>query len=139
MIIKSTIKCSARFIGTIMLLVFGFTPFGSNTASADQIFLLFDNIKGESQVIKHQNWSIISAAHWGVSIPKPKSGGGVTRPSFRDLSWTQNMDKSFPPLFKMAASGGHIKVSASRFYRQFHPRNLFPDAIHRCLYDRPRD
>ena len=109
MAITSKTRRSARFLGTIMLLVFGFTPFGSNTASADQIFLLFDDIKGESQVIKHLNWSIISAAHWGVSIPKPTSGGGVTRPFFEDLSWTQNMDKSFPPLFKMAALGGHIK------------------------------
>ncbi len=115
MVISSIGSCSARFLGTIILLVLGFTPLMSTTASADQIFLLFSGITGESQEIKHPGWSYISAAHWGVNIPKPATGGGIGKPFFDDFSWTQGMDKSFPALFKNAVSGKFIKSALVDF------------------------
>jgi len=75
------------------------------------IFLKLDGIDGESQDEKHPNEIEILSYSLGMSQPGSfgmGSGGGVTKVSIQDISFSKYTDKATPKLMKFCASGKHI-------------------------------
>jgi len=81
----------------------------SSGAADAASFIKFDRIDGESQDKNHKSWSDLLSVDWGVSAAVVKGGGSRSgKPEFTDLSWTQTIDKSVPPLFSNISSGKTI-------------------------------
>ena len=56
----------------------------------------------------HENWIELDSASWGVSNSgtfQVGGGGGAGKANFQDFAWTQQLDQSFPLLFKASATG----------------------------------
>lgn len=86
----------------------------SGAASAN-LFIKFYGVEGESTDKAHKGWSDITSVQWGVSI------SGSVRPvlSVSDLTWSQQMDKSFPPLFTAIAGGDAFRDATVDFTTTF--------------------
>jgi len=83
-------------------------------------FIKFDGIDGEAQDKDHKNWSDVLSVNWGVSVAVVKGGGsGSGKPEFTDLSWTQTIDKSVPPLFSAISDGKIIRKATVDFTTTF--------------------
>ena len=110
--IGATTGRSGRLRWKIMLLVLGLSLLVVSTANATltDLFIKFQGIDGESTEKDHGAWSNILSVKWGVSAVASNLGSGSAagKPVFDDLSWTQVLDKSFPPLFGKIAAGNHI-------------------------------
>jgi type VI secretion system secreted protein Hcp len=92
----------------------------SSSAADAASFIKFDGINGESQDKDHKDWSNVLSVDWGVSVAVVKGGGGVAgRPEFTDLSWTQTIDKSIPPLFSAITGGKIIRKATVDFTTTF--------------------
>ena len=79
---------------------------------APDIFAKIGDIKGESLDSKHKDEIEVLSWSWGVTNAHPSgagSGGGAGKASFRDLSFTHNIDKASPLLMKGCATGQHLK------------------------------
>ncbi len=79
---------------------------------ASDIFAKIGDIKGESLDAKHKDEIEVLSWSWGVTNPHPAgagSGGGAGKASFRDLSFTHNIDRASPLLLKGCATGQHLK------------------------------
>src|SRR3989344_4704549 len=85
----------------------------SNAQAATVYFLQIDSIKGESTDKNHKDWIDINSFSWGISNSgSVVSGGGGPSSGqavFSPLSWTQQLDKSVPPMLVGVASGKHYK------------------------------
>jgi type VI secretion system secreted protein Hcp len=80
--------------------------------AAVDMFIEIDGVKGESKDKKFVGASDVLAWSWGVSNSGgggAGGGGSAGKASFQDLSWTQYIDSSIPPLFLGVASGTHFK------------------------------
>jgi type VI secretion system secreted protein Hcp len=76
------------------------------------IFAKIGDIKGESLDDKHKDEIEVLSWSWGVSHAAPVSAGagaGAGKASFRDLSFTHNIDKASPVLMQACATGVHLK------------------------------
>lgn len=80
-------------------------PIGS--AQAVDYFLSIDTIKGESLDRFHKDWIDIDSFSWGVVGTGSVIGGGsgAGKAMFSPFSWTQQLDRSVPPIFLGVASG----------------------------------
>ena len=79
---------------------------------ASDIFAKIGDIKGESLDSKHKGEIEVLSWSWGVSNAgemRGGSGGGEGKASFRDLSFTHNIDKASPVLLQACATGVHLK------------------------------
>jgi len=82
---------------------------------AADIFAKIGDIKGESIDDKHKDEVEVLSWSWGVSTAGPEaqgsagSTGGAGKANFTDFSFTHHVDKASPALFKMCATGEHIK------------------------------
>ena len=79
---------------------------------AVDMFLKLDGIKGEAQDSKHKDEIDVLAWSWGVSqsgTMHTGGGGGSGKASFQDISFTKYVDLASPNLFKLCATGEHIK------------------------------
>ena len=79
---------------------------------ASDIFAKLGDIKGESIDDKHKDEVEVLSWSWGVSTGTSGaqgSGGGEGKASFTDFNFTHRVDKASPVLFKMCATGEHIK------------------------------
>lgn len=79
---------------------------------AVDIFAKIGDIKGESLDSKHKDEVEVLSWSWGVSQSGSIGGGGGQgqgKTSFKDLSFTHNIDKSSPVLMSACATGNHIK------------------------------
>src|SRR5690348_30150 len=78
---------------------------------AVDMFLKFDNIKGESQEEGHKDWIEIESFSWGLSQTGSfgtGGGGGAGKASLHDLSFTHRLDKASPQLMLACCTGKHI-------------------------------
>lgn len=72
------------------------------TAHAD-IHAKFRGINGDSTAERYRGWSDWLHASWSMSVAvDPTDPRGAGRPSFKDLSMTMLMDRSYVPLFQAA-------------------------------------
>lgn len=80
------------------------------SAQAEILMNMGDAIKGESVIDAHKDWIELSSLSWGVSATyfPSASGGGSGKPDFRDLSWTQDLDRSFTGMFAAISTGDAI-------------------------------
>ena len=79
---------------------------------APDIFAKIGDIKGESLDAKHKDEIEVLSWSWGVSNARPPGtggGAGAGKASFRDLSFTHNIDKASPLLMRGCATGQHLK------------------------------
>ena len=78
---------------------------------ASDIFAKIGDIKGESSDDKHRDEVELLSWSWGVSNAGADSQGGVagSRAAFSDFNFTHRVDKASPVLFRMCATGEHIK------------------------------
>ena len=85
--------------------------------AATDSFVKFVGIDGSSVVKGHEKAIEFTSFDWGVSIPRPPigGGGGVSKPVFKDFSWTQTLDSSVSGLFSSAVSGKAIKNAVVDF------------------------
>jgi len=103
--------------GKVLLLALGLSLLLASGASAD-LFMKIDNIQGESQDLRHRNEIDLLSVEWGVSMAKPTTASGASKPVFDDLSWDQLLDKSVPPLFEAIATGRHIDQALITFRKE---------------------
>jgi type VI secretion system secreted protein Hcp len=79
---------------------------------AADIFVKIGDIKGESSDDKHKDELEVLSWSWGVSHGDPGpggGGGGAGKAIFNDFSFTHRIDKASPALFKVCATGQHLK------------------------------
>jgi type VI secretion system secreted protein Hcp len=79
---------------------------------ASDIFAKIGDIKGESQDDKHKDEIDVLSYSWGVSQAATMAfggGAGAGKAQFSDFTFTTNVNKSSPLLFKACATGEHIK------------------------------
>jgi type VI secretion system secreted protein Hcp len=79
---------------------------------AADIFAKIGDIKGESIDAKHKDEVEVLSWSWGVSQSgsiASDPGAGAGKASFNDFNFTHRIDKATPVLFKMCATGSHIK------------------------------
>ena len=79
---------------------------------AADVFAKIGDIKGESTDDKHKDEVELLSWSWGVSTTgaEPQaSTGGTGQAHFSDFHFTHRIDKASPALFKMCATGEHIK------------------------------
>ena len=92
----------------------------SSGAADAASFIKFDGIDGEAQDKDHKNWSDVLSVNWGVGYSAaPVGGARAGKPEFRDLVWTQQIDKSVPPLFIAIADGEIIRKATVDFTTTF--------------------
>jgi len=77
------------------------------------ILLKFDKeIKGDSNVVQHENWITCDTLNWSVQRPFSTSGYGQDRdtsnPSFSEVTLTKSMDVASSDLFLQAAMGKNL-------------------------------
>ena len=76
------------------------------------IFAKIGDIKGESLDVKHKDEIEVLSWSWGVANAGAigrGGGAGAGKASFRELSFTHNIDKASPVLMKGCATGTHLK------------------------------
>jgi type VI secretion system secreted protein Hcp len=79
---------------------------------AFNLFIKIDGIMGESMDDRHKDEIDVLAWAWGVSMVGSMNmggGAGAGKPNFADLTFTHNVDKASPNLFKACATGKHLK------------------------------
>jgi len=79
---------------------------------AVSIFARIGTIKGESQDALHEDEIEVFSWTWGVSQSGTMThggGGGRSKASFQDLTFTHRVDKASPLLMLACATGEHIK------------------------------
>lgn len=79
---------------------------------AFNLFIKIDGIMGESMDDRHKGEIDVLAWAWGVSMAGGMNiggGAGAGKPNFSDLTFTHNVDKATPNLFKTCATGKHVK------------------------------
>ena len=79
---------------------------------ASDIFAKIGDIKGESPDDKHKGEIELLSWSWGVTQSGTMAhggGGGEGKANFNDFNFTHHIDKASPALFKMCATGEHIK------------------------------
>ncbi len=79
---------------------------------AVSIFARIGTIKGESQDAQHEDEIEVLSWTWGVSQSGTMThggGGGRSKASFQDLTFTHHIDKASPLLMLACATGEHIK------------------------------
>ena len=79
---------------------------------AADVFAKIGDIKGESTDDKHKDEVELLSWSWGVSTSGAEaqgSTGGTGKANFSDFHFTHRIDKASPALFKMCATGEHIK------------------------------
>ena len=90
-----------------------FAMFGMSAGSAQAAtvyFLQIDGISGESTDRRHQDWIDIYSFSWGVKNSGSVgsgSGSSIGKAVFSPFSWTQQVDKSVPPMLVGVTSGKH--------------------------------
>src|SRR5215510_1431232 len=78
---------------------------------AVDMFLKLDPVKGEAQDKTHKDEIEVLSFHWGVSQSGSMhsgTGGGSSKVSVQDLTFTHWIDKASADLFKCCATGKHI-------------------------------
>lgn len=100
--------CRTTLALTLSLLLAG-------TAQA-AIYLEMPGVTGEATAQGHEKWVELNSVQWGVGVGISSSLGGkgarqVSRPSFSDIVWSQNLDSSVPPLFGKSLSGETVTKS----------------------------
>jgi len=70
-------------------------------------YLKFGDIKGESLDDKHKDEIDVLSFSWGVTQPGSAGGGGKV--SMQDFHFVLKVDKSSPLLYKVCATGEHIR------------------------------
>lgn len=99
---KEFVVKKSAFVVTSLFLAMGV---GNAHAAADY-FLRIGDIRGESTEKNHRDWIDINSFSWSISnTGSTQYGGG--RAMFSPFSWTQQLDRSVPPLFVDVASGKH--------------------------------
>jgi type VI secretion system secreted protein Hcp len=81
---------------------------------ATDMFLMIDDVKGESVDSKHKGWIDVQSWSWGMSQPGSShsgTGSGAGRVSVQDLSIVKYVDMATPNLMKMCCSGKHFKLA----------------------------
>ena len=76
------------------------------------IFARIGTIKGESHDARHKDEIDVLSWSWGVSQSGTVGhggGGGTSKASFRDLTFTHHVDKASPLLMKACATGQHVR------------------------------
>lgn len=69
----------------------------------------FRGIAGDSTAERYKGWSDWITASWSMSVAVDVTDPrGVARPSFKDLSMTMRMDRSYVPLFQAATGQRRI-------------------------------
>jgi type VI protein secretion system component Hcp len=85
----------------------------TKAGATTSLYLDFSGITGGSTASGHVGWISIDSVSWGVSTAS--TTGKASKPSFTDLSWTQQVDKSIPSLFDYIAKGTHIGTAEVDF------------------------
>ena len=101
------------FITALAFTVLGMMAVNANAAGLNY-FLKFDGIDGESTYTGHEKWTNIDSFSWGASnssVGGRGAGAGAGKPEFSPFSWTQQLDKSVPPLFMALVGGKHFKTA----------------------------
>lgn len=88
------------FVVTSFFLTMG----AGNAHAAADYFLQIGDIRGESAERSHRDWIDITSFSWNISnTGSTQYGGG--KATFSPFSWTQQLDRSVPPMFVAVASG----------------------------------
>jgi type VI secretion system secreted protein Hcp len=99
----------SSIFGTILLLMLGFSLMLANSASA-ALFLLLDDIKGESTDKDHPGWIELNSFSFGVTnLGGGSSGAGAGRVEFSEITITKSTDTASPKLFEAVATGRHFE------------------------------
>lgn len=73
------------------------------------IYLNLPEVPGEATAAGHKGWIDLNSVQWGAGVGISSGSGGRRReasaPSVSEISWSQNLDSSVPPLFGKAFSG----------------------------------
>ena len=104
-------KTTKHFFTFIAFVILGMSV-GIAQAAGVNYFLKIGDIAGGSVDNKHSAWIDIDSFSWGISNTSPighGGGGQVGKAVFSPFSWTQQLDKSAPPMFVAVASGKHYK------------------------------
>ncbi len=106
-------KAISRVSTQVLLATMTFAMFGMSVGSAQAAtvyFLQIDGISGASTNNRHRDWIDIDSFSWGIkNSGSVGSGGGssVGKAVFSPFSWTQQVNKSVPPMTVGVASGKH--------------------------------
>ena len=76
--------------------------------AAVDMFMQIPGVVGESTDKNQKDNIDVLAWSWGASNSGAGGGAGLGKASFQDLSWTQYIDSSIPPLFLGLARGTHF-------------------------------
>ena len=78
---------------------------------AADVFAKLGDIKGESIDDKHKDEVEVLSWSWGVSTngSNQQAGTAGAKATFSDFNFTHHVDKASPVLFRMCATGEHIK------------------------------
>ena len=112
------IRHQIRIAAASILAIGSFSLAGSAYAGADDYFLKFDGINGESKSKGHEHWIDLQSFNWGVTATAGGIGGGGSgagKPQFSDFFWTQQLDSSLTGLFSSISGGKHIKNAIADF------------------------
>ena len=104
-------KTTKHFFTSIAFVIFGMSV-GIAQAAGVNYFLKIGDIAGGSVDNKHSAWIDIDSFSWGISNTSPighGGGGQIGKAVFSPFSWTQQLDKSVPPMFVGVASGTRYK------------------------------
>lgn len=105
---SQTRKQSIRHSLIALLLSFS-VIYAPSASAAMQMFLLIDDIKGESKDPLFPETIELISMNWGVSRDaEPVGGGGSGSVNVQDLSMTKFVDQSSTDLFMHAMQGVHI-------------------------------
>jgi type VI secretion system secreted protein Hcp len=83
-------------------------------------YLKLEGIKGESQDKDHKDEIELLSWSWGVTqagTMHAGTGGGGSKASFQDLSFTKQADLSSTPLLQYCATGKHIAKGTLSCYK----------------------
>ena len=106
---KTTVVFLAITVTFVALVVaLSATEAGASTS----LYLEFSGITGGSQALHYAGWIDINSVQWGVTST---GGGAEGKASLSDVTWTQQMDKSFPSLFTDIADGKRISSAEVDF------------------------
>jgi len=86
----------------------------SSGAAHGTTFLKFTGIKGDVTQKDHMNWTEVTDVSWGMTRTAT-SGAGAGKLAFQDVTWTQNVDQSIPPLFLEMTTGKPIATATVDF------------------------
>jgi type VI protein secretion system component Hcp len=96
---------------TKILIVLGILLLGGMPLFANNTWIKFDGIQGESTSPGHQGWIEVMSFSWAVNQAGSMAhggGGGEGKASFHDLSFTHQVDKASPALMNATATGKHF-------------------------------